>query len=109
MVQYSGRVLHANIMEIEEEVRDSTECLLMKVKLERMKTLTTTKYSQHGQPILCITNLHIYLWLPTSPIILLSRLLLVNRDAVLLVYSHVAGNEAQADFYRVCNLQYPLR
>lgn len=43
MVQYSGRVLHANIMEIEEEVRDSTECLLMKVKVERMKTLTTTR------------------------------------------------------------------
>lgn len=80
------RIFNANIMEIEEKVRVSTGCLHMKakyqVKLERMKALSTTQHSQHEWPILRVMNLHIYLWFPTSPVILLSSLLLVDRDAV---------------------------
>lgn len=50
------------------------------VKVERTETLSTTKYSQHGWPILCITNMQTYLCFPMTPTILLSSLLLVDRD-----------------------------
>lgn len=50
------------------------------VKVERTETLSATKYSQHGWPILCITNVQINQYFPTTPTVLLSSLLLVNRD-----------------------------
>lgn len=86
---YSTRavgVLNANIRETEEDVRVSIGCLHLRAKyqvqLERTEVLSAGKYSQHGSPILHITNFHVYLCFSTSPTILLSSLLLVDGDAV---------------------------
>lgn len=74
------------------------------VKVEITETLSTTKYSQHGWPILCIINMQTYLCFPTTPTILLSSLLLVDRDADPSSLLLCAGKGAQVDFCHAFNL-----